>query len=105
MNFHDSYRPGASQNLAYAAAGGSSAASTAFGPQTFFIRLSAVGLVDSTNTGCRYAIGSAPVATASSVLLPLNWVGDPIKVTPGQKVAAISNSASIGSLSITELDG
>jgi hypothetical protein len=82
-----------------------SAASTAFGSQTYFIRISAVGLVDSTNNGVRYAIGAAPVASATSPLLPLNFVEDIIKVTPGQKIAALSNAASTGTLSITELDG
>ena len=105
MHLHDAYRVISSQNVSYAVAGGLSATSTAFSSQCYFIRLSAVGLIDGTNTGCRYAIGSAPVATASSALLPLNWVNDPIKVTPGQKVAVLGNSAATGSLNITELDG
>jgi hypothetical protein len=105
MRFHDSYRVLASQNVAYAAAGGLSAQSAAFGSQTFFIRISANGLIDGTNTGVRYAIGSNPVASATSTLLPLNFVEDIIKVTPGQKIAALSNAASTGSLSVSELDG
>ena len=32
-SYHDSYRQGASQNVPYAAAGGASAASAAFGSQ------------------------------------------------------------------------
>jgi hypothetical protein len=103
MQFHDSYRVGASQNLAYAVAGGASAASTAFGSQTYWIRVSTAGLLDATNNGARISFGPSPVATASSVLLPLNWV-QVFKITPGSKVAALGNSASTGSLSITELE-
>lgn len=101
---HDAYRVLSSQNVAYNAAGGGSTQSAAFGSQTFFIRLSAVGLIDGSNSGCRYAIGSAPVATATSTLLSLNWV-DLIKISPGQRVAVLGASASVGSLNITELDG
>lgn len=104
MQFHDSYRVLASQNLAYAVAGGASAASTAFGSQCYFVRVSTAGVLDGTNTGCRISFGSSPVASATSVLLPLNWV-DYFKVSPGQKVAAIGASASTGSLSISEMDG
>jgi hypothetical protein len=104
MQFHDSYRLLSSQNVAYAVAGGSSAQSTALGSQTYFIRVSTAGLVDGTNTGARIAFGASPVASATSVLLPLNWI-DYFKVSPGQKVAVLGNSAATGSLSVTELDG
>jgi hypothetical protein len=104
MQFHDAYRIITSQNLSYAASGGASAASTAFGSQTYYIRVSAAGPADSTNSGVRYAVGSAPVASATSELLPLGWV-EVLKVTPGQKIAAISNAANTGTLSIAELDG
>jgi hypothetical protein len=104
MQFHDSYRVLASQNLSYAVAGGASAASTAFGSQTYFIRVSTAGVVDATNNGARISFGASPVASATSVLLPLNWV-DYFKVTPGSKIAVLGNSASTGTLSITELDG
>jgi hypothetical protein len=103
-NMHDTYRVIATQNVAYAAAGGSSAQSSAFSSQTLFIRVSAAGLVDSTNTGYRYALGSNPVASATSTLLPLNLVSY-IKCTPGQRLAVLGASAATGSLSISEMDG
>jgi hypothetical protein len=103
-NMHDAYRPLASQNISYAVAGGASAQSAAFGSQTFFIRVSAAGVVDATNTGVKIALGSNPVASATSTLLPLNWV-TVLKTSPGQKIAAIGASAAVGSLSVTELDG
>jgi hypothetical protein len=103
MQFHDSYRIGASQNVAFAAAGGSSAQSTAFSSQCYFIRVTAAGLVDSTNNGVRIALGSNPTASATSTLLPLNWVAR-IKISPGQKLGCLSNAAATGSLNIVELD-
>jgi hypothetical protein len=104
MQFHDAYRVLASQNVAYAVAGGASAQSTAFGSQTYFIRVSTAGLVDSTNNGARIALGANPTASATSMLMPLNW-SETFKVTPGQKLAVLGNSAATGSLNVTELDG
>ena len=43
---HDAFRFISSQNVAYAASGGSSAASTAFGAQTRWIRVVAAGVVE-----------------------------------------------------------
>jgi hypothetical protein len=104
MHFHDAYRVIASQNVAYAVAGGSSAQSAAFGSQCYFIRLSTAGVLDATNNGCRYSIGANPTASATSTLLPLAWI-EIIKVAPGQKIAVLGNSAATGSLSVSELDG
>jgi hypothetical protein len=99
---HDAYRQRATQNVAYNAAGGGSTQSTAFGSQTYWIRVSAVGVVDSTNNGVRISVGDHPTASATTTLLPLNWI-EYIKCTPGQKVAALSNNTATGSLSVTEL--
>lgn len=99
---HDAYRQRATQNVAYAVAGGASAQSTAFGSQTYWIRVSAVGVLDSTNNGARIVVGDNPTASATSTLLPLNWI-EVIKCTPGQKIAVLGNSAAVGSLSVTEL--
>jgi hypothetical protein len=99
---HDAYRHRTTQNVAYAVAGGSSTQSNAFGSQTYTIRVSTAGLADSTNNGARIAVGDNPTASATSALLALNWV-EYIKVTPGQKIAALGNSAATGSLSVTEL--
>jgi hypothetical protein len=99
---HDAYRHKTTQNIAYNVAGGASVQSNAFGSQTYAIRVSTAGLVDSTNTGARIAVGDNPTASATTAALPLNWV-EYIKVTPGQKIAALGNSAATGSLNVTEL--
>ena len=99
---HDVYRYGTTQNLAYAVAGGASAPSNAFGSQTRYIRVVAVGVVGATNDGVRIAIEAAPVASATTILLALN-IPEFIKVSPGQKIAALSNNATVGSLNVTEL--
>jgi hypothetical protein len=99
---HDAYRHRTTQNVAYNVAGGASTQSAAFGTQTYAIRVSTAGLVDGTNNGARIAVGDNPTASATSALLPLNWP-EYIKVTPGQKVAVLGNSAATGSLSVTEL--
>jgi len=85
-------RLGAAQDVAYTA---TSAASTAFGAQTYKIRVVAT-------TDCRIRIGDGtPVAvTADSYLPALSEVC--FTVTPGQKVAAIRVSTD-GSLNVTEL--
>ena len=99
---HDAFRFISSQDVSYAASGGTSAASTAFGAQTRWIRVCAVGLLSATNTGVRIIVGDGtPVAVATSTLLPLNWE-QIILVTPGQKIAALSDKAATGSLNITE---
>jgi hypothetical protein len=96
------FRQGASQNVAYATSGGVSAASTAFGAQTYAIRVSAPGALSAT-VGVRYQVGDGtPTAVGTSSLLPVNWV-EYITVTPGQKIAALSNDNVAGSLSVTEL--
>ena len=99
---HDAYRIIGTQNVAFAAAGGASAASNAFGSQTYWILVSAVGLY-AAGSGIRIAIGDGtPTASATSTLVPVNF---PMvfAVTPGQKVACLSNDATTGSLSVTEL--
>src|ERR1700694_2246743 len=102
-NYHDSYRQGASQNVAYAAAGGASAPSAVFGPATYWIRVCAVGLPSATLDGVRIVVGDGtPVADANSTLLPLNWV-EIIAVTPGQKIAVLGNNSGTGSVNVTEL--
>jgi len=102
LSSYSTFRQGASQNVAYATAGGVSAASNAFGAQTYAIRVSAPGALSAT-VGVRINVNDGtPTATATSTLLPVNWV-EYIAVTPGQKIAAISNDAVAGSLSVTEL--
>ena len=102
MQFHDAYRILATQNVAYAAAGGASAQSTAFASQTRYIRVCAVGVVSATIDGVRIAIDASPTATATSYLLPVNWI-EIIKCSPGQKIAVLGNNTGTGSVSVTEL--
>jgi hypothetical protein len=102
MQFHDAYRILATQNVSYAAAGGASAQSTAFASQTRYIRVCAVGVVSASIDGVRIAIDASPTATATSYLLPVNWV-EYIKCTPGQKIAVLGNNTGTGSVSVSEL--
>jgi hypothetical protein len=97
-------RLGASQNVAYAAAGGASAASALFGAQTYQIRVVATSAVAAAaNDGVRIVVGDGtPTAGTTSTLLPLN-LPEYFTCTPGQKVAVLSNNASTGSLSVTEI--
>jgi hypothetical protein len=83
-------------------AGGASTQSNAFGSQTYAIRVSAAGVLDGTNNGARISVGDNPTASATTALLPLNWV-EYIKCGPGQKIAVLGNSAATGSVSVTEL--
>ena len=101
--FHDAYRPGTSQNVSYAAASGASAQSAAFGSQTYWIRISSVGVVGATLDGVRYAIGANPTAAAASTLLPLNWV-EIVRVNPGEKIAFLGNNTGTGTVNVTELE-
>ena len=101
MFFHDAYRHGTVNNVTFAAAGSGSAQSAAFGAQTRSIRICVQGAV-TTTSGLRIAVGDNPTASATTALLPVNWV-EYIKVTPGQKVAALSNDTVTGTLSVIEL--
>jgi hypothetical protein len=70
---HDAYREGAKQNLAFNGSAGASTQSSAFGSQTYFIRVCAVGITGATADGVRIAVGDNPTATSTSALIPLNW--------------------------------
>ena len=100
----DCSRQGASQNVAFAAAGGASAASTAFGAQTYQIRVSVSGTGFVAGTaGVRIRIGDGtPTAVATDPFLPNTWV-EYFNVTPGQKIAVLGNDAGTGNLSVTEM--
>jgi hypothetical protein len=102
VQFHDAYRISATQNVSYAAAGGASAQSTAFGSQTRFIRVCAVGVVSSTIDGVRIAVDTNPTATATSALIAVNYP-EIFKVGPGQKVAVLGNNTGTGVVNVTEL--
>ena len=101
-----SWRLGAAQALAVNSVAGAAASTTAFAAQTYAILCSFPGSVSSTS-GCRVAVidpGGSPTAVSSTAgaLLPANWI-QTFKVSPGQKLSAISNDAGTFSLSVTEL--
>jgi hypothetical protein len=74
-----------------------------FGTQTKRIRVCFPGSTSSTG-GCRYTVVDPGVTVSSTAgpFLPANII-EVVKVTPGQRVSAISNDAGTFSLSITEL--
>lgn len=90
-------RQGASQNVAIST---SSAASTAFGSETYQIRI-ACQLTAGTDVHYRVGDGTPTAATTDS-LLPVNVI-EYLVVTPGQKIAVIGGTSAAGSLSVTEL--
>jgi hypothetical protein len=100
--FHDSYRHGVTQNVAYNAAGGASAQSTNFGSQTRTIRVSSAGVVSASIDGVRINVGDNPTAAATSALLPVQWV-EYIKCSPGQKIAVLGNNTGTGTVNVVEL--
>lgn len=87
-------RAGTSQDITTGAA--SATLTTALGSQTYQVRLSATA-------ACRFRVVEAAggTAVATDTLLPANWV-EYITVTPGQKIAAIQESAA-GKLNVTEV--
>jgi outer membrane protein W len=97
-------RLGAAQNVAFNAAAGASAASAAFGAQTYQIRVavSGTGFVAGTG-GVRVRIGDGtPGAAAADTFIP-NLAVEYFTVTPGQRIAVIGNDAGTGNLSVTEI--
>jgi hypothetical protein len=104
MAYDTIWRLATAQALAVASVGGAAASTTAFGAETYAIMLSFPGSVSST-CGCRVAVvspGDSAVSSTNGALFPPNWIQE-IKVTPGQRVSAISNDAGTFSLSVTEL--
>lgn len=103
----DVFRHIASREMVVQSTGGASESTTSLSAQTYFVRLCATAAVSSVagTAGVRYVVGDAVAglaATGSSALLPVNWV-EIVKVTPGQKVAALSNNGNAATLSIVEL--
>jgi hypothetical protein len=85
-------RLGAAQEVTIGAA---SAASTAFGAQTYQIRVAAT-------IGCRIKVGDGtPTAAATDAYLPANQA-EYLSCTPGQKIAVIQETTG-GKLSVTEI--
>jgi hypothetical protein len=99
---HGAFREGAKQNLAFNGSAGASVQSSAFGSQTYFIRICAAGIVGASVDGVRVVVGDNPTATSTSTLIPVQWV-EYIKCSPGQKIAVLGNNTASGTLSLTEL--
>jgi hypothetical protein len=102
--FDDLWRLSTAQALAVASVGGAAASSSVFGTQTYAIQLNFTGSVSSTG-GCRFAVVSPNDGAVSSTAGTLLSANSPmrVRVTPGQRLSAISNDAGTLSLSITEL--
>ena len=92
MRNRQSARPGAINNVVVATTS-TSAASSAFGAQTFQIRVAA-------SAACFFSIDKAPTATASDALLVPNRVQFLI-VSPGQKISVFSPT--IQTISVVEV--
>ena len=89
---YDAYRLGTVNNVAVATTS-TSVASSAFGAQTYGIRIAATA-------ACFVKVDQAPTAAATDALLPANWV-DVLIVSPGQKIAVFSPT--IQTISVVEL--
>lgn len=68
-------------------------ASSAFGSQTYQVRVAAQAV-------CFYKVDQAPTAATTDALLPANWV-EYIKVNPGQKISVFSPT--IQTISVVEV--
>lgn len=84
---------GTGQNLTLGAA---SVSSTAFGSQTYAIRVSATG-------NCHVEFGMSPVAVATSALIKASDPPAYFAVGPGTKIAVIQDSTSTGTLNVVEI--
>jgi len=96
-----SSRLGAAQEVPLSS---TTAASTAFGAETFQIRVS-VADITGTPTSVRVRIGDGtPTAVAADSVLPTDWV-EYFTVTPGQKIAGIlvGGTTPTAKLSVTEI--
>lgn len=69
------------------------AASSAFGSQTYQIRVAS-------SAACFIKVDTAPTAAATDALLPANWI-EYVKVTPGQKISVFSPT--VQTISVVEL--
>lgn len=83
---------GTGQNLTTGAA---SVVSTAFGTNTFAVYVSATA-------NCHIRLGTAPVAVATDMLIKASDPPIMLKVAPGEKIAAIQDTAS-GTVNIIEV--
>ena len=85
------FYPSTTHKLAFTS---SSAATSAVGAQTYYVRLI-------TNVACWVTIGKSPTATNTDIYLPAATI-EIFKIKPGEKVAAIEDTGG-GNLNVTEL--
>lgn len=83
---------GTGQTLAIGAA---SVASAAFGPGVQMIMVSATG-------NCHIAIGSAPTAVATDLLIKATDPPLALKIAPGDKIAVIQDGTATGNLYVVQ---
>lgn len=88
----DSQRNGITNNVAVATTS-TAVASSAFGANTFQIRICA-------SAACNYKIDQAPTAASTDALLPPNWI-EVVTVSPGQKISVFSPT--IQTVSVVEI--
>ena len=82
MSYNYALRPGSTQKINTNHA---SAASTAFGAQTEYIRI--VG-----DANCHFVLGASPTASATSAFLPSGEI-EIFKVSPGEKIAVFHGTS------------
>lgn len=97
---HDAYSFGSSQNLSYSTSGGAAVSTAGLNAQTKYVRLVATGVQTSTS-GVRYVVGTAPIASATSSYLPLGWI-EYVRIANGERISALGNDATAGTLNISE---
>src|SRR5262249_53772575 len=94
---NDPFRLGTVQSLTVASAAGAATSTAVFGAKTDAIRVTFPAVVTSTG-GVRVKIGStaeAPVASSTADALLAGNVVEYLKVSPGQRLSAISNDAAV----------
>ncbi|MGN6652116.1 hypothetical protein [Trinickia sp.] len=87
--------PGSGQNITIGAS--STQATNAVGDNAQAIQISAIG------GNCHVAIGQNPTAGAADMLVKASDPPLVVRVTPGEKIAAIQDGASTGTLNIVEV--
>lgn len=74
---------------------GTSQQSSAFGAQTYAVRLA------TNDQPAYFEVGENPTATNADCLMPAGWIED-VTVSPGQKIAVLQ-AGTAGVFSVTEL--
>jgi hypothetical protein len=93
---------GAAQNVTFAAAGGANNQSTAFATDTEAVLIS----TSAAQSDVRVKFGTDPTATSTSTLLPKGGIyGFMVGKGAAWKLSVLSNDASPGSVSVTEIKG